>query len=702
MKRKILFVIILLVNYIMVYSQWIQTDGPYGNSNVLTVFEHDSNYFASTYLCGFFSKSDVEDSWNLNSDIYFKTYTIKGDSLFADAHYFSGGLSRDMGIQLFDLNNPEASPVTVNSVITSQALKHSDTCLYGGNESMGFFKLSFDGAVLEYYNSGLPTDTIWSPWGTYYETNVTAIELTDNFVLCGTNYGVYRCEASLNLWSEKNNGLTIGNVTFIKYIHDTLYTAIEENLYYSTDEGNNWISIFTAPSNITCFHKVDVQMLVGTANNGIYNSIDNGTNWNSMNIGLTDLSVNSITKRDSVILCGTETKGVFIYIGATWLDNNLGMVSSLIRDMTCTDSKVVAIEDKRIYLSSNNSYIDITPNITNDIFLNIDKMGDTIFVSDYYMQSNWPYINQFFHYTYDSGTTWTEIGGLPYTSAGGNSEHNIRIEHSRIYASSNEKMFYTDDLCLNWTDISLPSQYCNSFNDFEVYNSQPFAAACGNGQLVKLDNSNNWILSNNGLPTDREPIDIAYCDSAIFTYVLAHGMYVSFDNGNNWTFASNGLNTGDFGIRDFANYGQHLFVSTENGVFVTSNYGQNWVECNDGLKNLNASAIKILNDTLYLGTYGNGIWKRAIEDISLFVSEYQNNSFNLKIYPNPANEYLKLESPYYGNFIIQIFDVMGRKIFSKSVETNETIDISNIPNGTYLITLKTKKNIKTKKLIINR
>ena len=59
MKRKILFVIILLVNYLMSYSQWIQTDGPYGNSNVLTVFEHNSNYFASTYLCGFFSKSDV-------------------------------------------------------------------------------------------------------------------------------------------------------------------------------------------------------------------------------------------------------------------------------------------------------------------------------------------------------------------------------------------------------------------------------------------------------------------------------------------------------------------------------------------------------------------------------------------------------------------------------------------------------------------
>jgi hypothetical protein len=698
MKRKILFVMILLVNYFMSYSQWIQTDGPYGNSNVLTVFEHDSNFFASTYLSGFFSKSVVENSWDLNSNIYFKTFTIKGDSLFADAHYFSGGTSRDLGIQLFDLNNPEVSPSSINSTITSQALKHSDTCLYGGNKSKGFFKLSFDGTFLEYYNNGLPTDTIWTTWGTYYETDVTAIELFDDFIFCGTDKGVYRNDANLGLWHEVNNGLLIGNVTFIEEISDTLYTSIEENLYYSADEGNNWELLFTAPSKITSFQKEGIMMLVSTSNNGIYNSIDNGINWDSMNIGLTDLSVNFIFKRDSIIFCGTTTKGVFIYHKRTWLDNNLGMVSSLIKNMTCTNNNLVAIEDKSIYLKSDNNYKDITPNIINDNFLNIDNMGDTIFVSNYYIQSNWPYFNQFFHYTYDNGTTWTEIGNLPYTSPGGNSSHNIHIENTRIYASSEEKMFYSDDLCLNWTDISLPSQYCNSFNDFEVYNSQPFATACGNGQLVKLDNTNNWILSNNGLPSDREPLDIAYCDSAVFTYVLVHGMYVSFDNGDNWTYASNGLNTGDFGIRDFANYGRHLFVSTENGVFVTSNYGQNWYECNDGLKNLNTSALKILQDTLYVGTYGNGIWKRAIDNISLSIADHQNSALDFKIYPNPATDAFRITG-ITDKSQLQFFDIEGKLLFTKDINRDEYVSVSSLPQGIYIVRIKTDAEIWEKKLL---
>lgn len=702
MKNILLIIFVFGIGINNLYSQWIQTDGPYGNSNVLAVFEHNSSYYASTYLCGFFSKSSIDNFWNLNSDIYFKTFTIKGDSLFADAHYFSGGMSRDMGVQLFDLNNPETAPITINSMVTSQALKHSDTCLFGGNESAGFFKLSFDGAILEYYNNGLPTDTIWTPWGTYVETNVTAIELSDDYIFCGTNSGVYRCAANLNPWSEINNGLSIGNVTFIKEILDTLYTSIDTNLYYSVDEGNNWFQIFATPSKITSFQKEGVQMLLSTVNNGVYNSADNGTSWNSMNAGLTDLSVNLITKIDNAIFCCTNTKGVFKYHSGAWLDDNAGMVCSLIRDMSNTDSNIVAIEDKRIYLYRNNTYSDITPNVTNDIFLNVDNMGDTIFVSNYYMQSAWPYINQYFYYSYDDGNTWTEIGDLPYTSPGGNSSHNIYIEENRIYASSNEKMFYSDDLCINWTDISLPSQYCNSFNDFLVYNSIPFAAACGDGQLLSLDNTNNWILNNNGLPIDREPLEIAYCDSAIYTYVLVHGMYVSFDSGNNWTYASNGLIAGDWGIRDFANYGQHLFVSTENGIFVTSNYGQNWYECNDGLKNLNTSSLNLLNDTLYVGTYGNGIWKRTIENIHLSVSEHQNCEFDFMIFPNPATEYFSVKLPFNKSCEIQIFDIMGRNILTKSVETSNNINISNLQNGIYLVILKTKENILTHKLIINR
>jgi hypothetical protein len=705
MKNIILVIIELVFGINNLYSQWIQTDGPYGNSDVRVAFEYDSSYFTSTYLCGFFSKSSTENSWNLNSDIYFKTYTIKGDSLFTDAHYFAGGMSRNMGVQLFDLNNPEAIPISINT-ITSKALNHSDTCLFGGNETDGFFKLSFDGSVLEYYNNGLPTDTIWTPWGTHYETNVTAIELTNDYIFSGTDKGVYRSDAYLNNWEEINNGLLIGNVTFIESLQDTLYTSIDQNLYYSFDNGNNWSLIYSATSNITSFQKENSQMFISTTNNGVYYSIDNGINWSTMNSGLTDSSVNFISKLDSLFFCGTKTNGIFKFQGSSWSNDNSGMVCSMIGGITSTNNTLISNDRMNIYKYSNNyswekiniPEIIIYPNLSAGIG-SVETLGDTIFNSYGYSMPEWPYNNIFIKYSTNYGETWGDF--LSIVAYEPDEPYKLYIKGNTIYRYEGDKMFYTTDFGINWFEISIPPEYCNMFYDFIVYNNTPYAAACGNGQLLRLNSDDNWELTNNGLPIDREPEDLAFCDNALFTYISIHGMYVSFDNGNNWSYASNGLDT-EWGIRDFAHYGQHLFVSTENGIFATSNYGQNWYECNDGLKNLNTSSLKILNDTLYAGTFGNGIWKRAIENINLSISEQQYSSFGFEIFPNPATDYLSIELSLDNNGEIQIFDIMGRKILSKSIETNEKISISNIPNGTYLVILKTSKNIKTKKLIINR
>ncbi|MFA7302041.1 MAG: T9SS type A sorting domain-containing protein [Candidatus Shapirobacteria bacterium] len=704
MKKITLVIIVLGIGINNLYSQWTQTEGPLVGSNAMTVFEHDSNYFSTAYLCGFYSKSSMEDTWNMNSDIYFDTFTIIGDSLFVSAYRFSDGLGRDLGIQLFDLNNLEAEPITIYSLRTPQALNHSDSYLFGGHEREGFFKLSFDGTNCEYYNDGLPADLVWDPEGnnSWYETNVTAIEISDNYVFCGTNHGVYRCDTDFNPWIETNSGLIDGNVTFIEEIHDTLYTSIGTNLYFSINEGNSWGSLYAAASKITCFQKKGNRLFISTSNSGLYTSIDNGASWNSMNSGLTDLAVNTILVNDSSIFCGTNSKGVLKYDNNVWLDDNSGIVCSFVRDISNTNSNIVAISDGRISIYSNNTYNDITPVESQDGFYNIVNMGDTIFVTNAYVQSTYPFVYQFIYYSYNSGNTWTEIGDLPYTYPWESSSHTIYIDNNRIYGSSGKRMFYSDDLGVGWTDISLPSVYCNDFNDFLVYNSTPYATTCGGGQLLILDNTNNWILNNNGLPSNYGPLRLAYCDNAIFTYLVANGMYVSHDNGSNWNYAGYGLNGDDYGIRDFAYIGDNIFVSTANGIFVTSNFGQNWYECNDGLKNLNTRSLALLNDTLYVGTYGSGIWKRGIEEIGVSINNNQYNKYEVKIYPNPVIDYFSVKPPLDNSGEIQIFDIMGKNILTRSIETSENINVSNIKNGAYLVIIRTKENITTHKLIINK
>ncbi|MBN2681951.1 MAG: T9SS type A sorting domain-containing protein [Bacteroidales bacterium] len=634
---------------------------------------------------------------------YFEIFTLKGDSLFFIEHHFFGGMDRTGGLQMMQLSNTNPSPIVLDSSLDPEVLSHTDSCLYAGDSYRGLIRLDFDGAILGYHNTGLPIDSVYEYYvGEYYYYNyVGALALTENYVFCGTNNGVYRTNENLENFYPVNNGLSAGRVSLIKTFNDSLYCAINGQLFMSQDFGDNWTNLLSVSSNISCVNKTGNIILVGTEGSGLFRSSDNGTTWLTLNNGLPELNIKAILTLDSLTICGTNTCGAYFLSEDVWQSNNEGMVCSFIRDLTSTKSNIVALQTKNINLYSSGVYTDITPNITNDIFLNIDNMGDTIFVSNYFMQSSWPYVYQFFHYTFDNGNIWYEIDNLPYTLPAGNSEHSIYIKDKRIYGYSEEKLYYSDNVGETWTNISIPSQYCNDINDFLVFDSIAFTSACGDAQLLKLDDLNNWSLSNYGLPPSRSPHKIANCDSALFTYILVEGMYVSFDNGVFWEYAGYGLELDYFGITDFVYVGNFLIVSTSKGLFYTGNFGQNWYQSNDGLINKNVSSLEILNDTLYAGTYGNGVWKQSINDLNLQSPEYKPINIEDKIFPNPASLYLfvfpKSNEEYY-----QIIDLMGNIVLEGDFKSGNKINISTLNNGMYLLNIKGLEKSRTEKIVISK
>ena len=600
-----------------------------------------------------------------------------------------------------DLSNPNNPPTYLSSTrLTS--LAHSDSCLYGGNSTTGFLKSSDAGNTWSAKNNGLPVDSIWNPWSSnyYYQYCILCIDVTTNYIFCGTKKGIYRNYGILSTWKAVNSGLPIDSATFIKSYNDTLFSAIGNILYKSTDFGNSWSLLFTAPSSITSFLKIGCQYYTGTIKNGIYYYSNHGLTWNAINTGLTDLNVSAISYYDSTLICGTNSKGVFYYLYNQWVNNKKGMICSNINYMTSIDSFIVASAWDDVFLSDlNNNWSLISPIFNHNYWASVRSFNDTIILSVDHETSSWPYYSHYILYSADKGITWNSLINQPPFV--GDDPYNIYCFHNRIFAYENEMMYFTDNLGLTWTNIPLPSKYCNYFYGFAVFDSIPFASACGNAQLVKLNSSLNWILSNNGLPND-EPNAISFCNGALFTYVTFHGMYSSLDSGNTWSYASNGLITG-IGIQDFANYNSNLFVTTENGVFVTSDFGQSWNSINNGLRNLNTSSIKILNDTLYVGTYGNGVWKRAITSINLGIKNYQLPYSFIKIFPNPFSLQTTLwtETSFkdatlsvvncFGQFVKQTINVSGQKV---------TFFRDNLPEGIYFIRLSEGNKIYTGKLII--
>lgn len=74
---------------------------------------------------------------------------------------------------------------------------------------------------------------------------------------------------------------------------------------------------------------------------------------------------------------------------------------------------------------------------------------------------------------------------------------------------------------------------------------------------------------------------------------------------------------------------------------------------------------------------------------------------SIKIYPNPAKDYLNVELPKdVKNFKLEITDLTGRTILNKENETK--INVSGLTNGAYLCTIKANEKTVVRKIIIGK
>lgn len=72
---------------------------------------------------------------------------------------------------------------------------------------------------------------------------------------------------------------------------------------------------------------------------------------------------------------------------------------------------------------------------------------------------------------------------------------------------------------------------------------------------------------------------------------------------------------------------------------------------------------------------------------------------NVKIYPNPANDFINIESNVNEITEVALYDILGKKVLSQNKLTNNRLDISNLTRGVYFIKINSNGNSITKKII---
>ncbi|MCF8274669.1 MAG: PQQ-binding-like beta-propeller repeat protein [Flavobacteriaceae bacterium] len=73
-----------------------------------------------------------------------------------------------------------------------------------------------------------------------------------------------------------------------------------------------------------------------------------------------------------------------------------------------------------------------------------------------------------------------------------------------------------------------------------------------------------------------------------------------------------------------------------------------------------------------------------------------------KVYPNPVKDgefYISTLSN--GEKSVQIFDMLGKQVYSKNIEANEKIKTSNLKSGIYILKLEENNKVATQKLVVN-
>jgi hypothetical protein len=124
------------------------------------------------------------------------------------------------------------------------------------------------------------------------------------------------------------------------------------------------------------------------------------------------------------------------------------------------------------------------------------------------------------------------------------------------------------------------------------------------GAYLSTDSAANYSLSNSGNDAIGPTRGFTKDNTYIYT-CTSQGAYRSSDNGTTWVSKSVGLtNLLGSGI---LNVGSRLFYVGPTGVFMSTDQGDNWNSA--GLSTTDVRCITAINDTLFVGTNGAGIYK---------------------------------------------------------------------------------------------
>lgn len=244
-------------------------------------------------------------------------------------------------------------------------------------------------------------------------------------------------------------------------------------------------------------------------------------------------------------------------------------------------------------------------------------------------------------------------------------------------------------------------------------------AGTGDGNVWRsMNTGGSWQKINGTLPKRYVTCVKASPNQASNVYVTQSGyksgeyiprVHRSTDNGQTWVDISGDLTQSAVNHIEILPGNENiLFVATDDGVYITVNAGQEWHRIGNNMPIVPVYDIDINTQTnrLLAGTFARSLWSISIPQlvatIPNAIDNLENAGVSVRVFPNPAVNFLQVEAFTEGNANIRIYSIQGK--LCKNLQTiwqngRIHIPVSDLATGSYVVSVETNEKTYYSKFI---
>lgn len=694
MKKHIIILNVLAILFCFQYSyaQWESMGGPNGGfANSFAV--NSSGVFFALGESGLFKSSDQGKHWTSVNNNNLPWGELTKVTCFSNKVY--------VGTQ-FSSSHPSIFVSDDNG----NSWQSATAGIFGAmdiNELMVDSNMAI--ARTSYY-AYLSTDNLGS-WNELIVNDSTkifyslAIFQDSNIIVSTVSHGCFLTYDKGKTWQKIK--YTMDSDTLLPSVYNEngilfIYTPIiPGNLYRSDDHAKTWKKVLSGnPQAYAVMGKLK--------NNRLFFSTSMKKNFYSDDLGLTWLEqkdtllnskvIYSYANMNDVILAGSKDKHILRSddLGTHWTFSESDFYGNKIKNLFVDGGKMFTQTNNGFYLSNigeKNKY----------------DYKAFIFKNDYTVNSPFikianNYINVISGGIYTIDRSFTTLKNLRpsnkdiYTSI-------IWRNNQLIAASETQnggKIYLSVDSGKNWTDCSFTLSTNDDISKMQSNSSGLFGITYSNKIYYSTDTWSSAVSISDNLDKNFYINDFVVVDSTI---VVCQNFgnsaaYYSNNLGGTWNLISNDALPS---VRNLFTYKGFIFAGTDsNGVYCSRDRGKVWESL--GLSDLKILSMSFANDSIYVATATNGIYKKSIGYLLGIKEDAKNSSLKLQAVNNVLTVFVP--KGIHSSFTVSIYDIIGNKLYHSQNFINNSeynINISDLSMGTYLVSLSSSQNFYTAKFI---